>query len=170
MFFAAHVIAMSSTIYNPFLYAWMNDNFNKEFRQVIPCLFFSRGSTSGNTSYTQYTNVGTDVQSGVLNRSPLKNGNDNAALMKDSKAYYDADSEKIHLNVVANNSGGGGGGGGGNNAVAAPAAVGNHHADKMEEEEKHELQRLKGEEEGEKEEEEEEDADTCDRLIEETAT
>jgi len=38
IFFAAHVIAMSSTVYNPFLYAWMNDNFRKEFRRVFPCL------------------------------------------------------------------------------------------------------------------------------------
>jgi len=38
VFFAAHVIAMSSTVYNPFLYAWMNDNFRKEFRRVFPCL------------------------------------------------------------------------------------------------------------------------------------
>lgn len=36
IFFFAHVIAMSSTVYNPFLYAWMNDNFRKEFRAVIP--------------------------------------------------------------------------------------------------------------------------------------
>jgi len=33
-FLVTHVIAMSSTIYNPFLYAWMNDNFKKEFQQV----------------------------------------------------------------------------------------------------------------------------------------
>jgi len=33
-FLITHVIAMSSTIYNPFLYAWMNDNFKKEFQQV----------------------------------------------------------------------------------------------------------------------------------------
>ena len=33
-FLITHVVAMSSTIYNPFLYAWMNDNFKKEFQQV----------------------------------------------------------------------------------------------------------------------------------------
>lgn len=37
-FFVTHVIAMSSTIYNPFLYAWMNENFRKEFNYVIPHL------------------------------------------------------------------------------------------------------------------------------------
>jgi neuropeptide Y receptor len=41
LFFVAHVIAMSSTVYNPFLYAWMNDNFRKEFRRVLPCLRWS---------------------------------------------------------------------------------------------------------------------------------
>ncbi|XP_066942819.1 prolactin-releasing peptide receptor-like [Macrobrachium rosenbergii] len=36
-FFITHVIAMSSTCYNPFLYAWLNDNFRKEFQLVLPC-------------------------------------------------------------------------------------------------------------------------------------
>ncbi len=29
----------SSTIYNPFLYAGLNENFRKEFRLIIPCVF-----------------------------------------------------------------------------------------------------------------------------------
>lgn len=33
-FFMTHCLAMSSTCYNPFLYAWLNDNFRKEFKQV----------------------------------------------------------------------------------------------------------------------------------------
>ncbi|CAG5120645.1 unnamed protein product [Candidula unifasciata] len=103
IFFVAHVIAMSSTIYNPFLYAWMNDNFKKEFRQVLPCLFFGRGDSSTSNSYTQYTSVETQQPSVILNRSPMKNGNDNVVQMKDIKAFYDTDSEKVRLNVVANN-------------------------------------------------------------------
>ncbi|XP_050672108.1 prolactin-releasing peptide receptor-like [Leptidea sinapis] len=35
-FFLAHSMAMASTCYNPFLYAWLNDNFRKEFKQVLP--------------------------------------------------------------------------------------------------------------------------------------
>ncbi|CAF1379008.1 unnamed protein product, partial [Didymodactylos carnosus] len=39
LFLTSHVIAMSSTIYNPFLYAWLNDNFRKEFQQIVPWFF-----------------------------------------------------------------------------------------------------------------------------------
>lgn len=39
LFLSTHVIAMSSTIYNPFLYSWLNDNFRKEFQQLVPCVF-----------------------------------------------------------------------------------------------------------------------------------
>ncbi|XP_047993781.1 prolactin-releasing peptide receptor-like [Leguminivora glycinivorella] len=47
-FFLAHSMAMASTCYNPFLYAWLNENFRKEFKQVLP--FFE--STGGvRTSY-----------------------------------------------------------------------------------------------------------------------
>lgn len=35
-FFMVHSMAMSSTCYNPFLYAWLNENFRKEFKQVLP--------------------------------------------------------------------------------------------------------------------------------------
>ncbi|KAI8426552.1 hypothetical protein MSG28_005349 [Choristoneura fumiferana] len=35
-FFLAHSMAMASTCYNPFLYAWLNENFRKEFKQVLP--------------------------------------------------------------------------------------------------------------------------------------
>lgn len=45
-FFSAHAMAMSSTCYNPFLYAWLNENFRKEFKQVLPCPW-RRGSAHG---------------------------------------------------------------------------------------------------------------------------
>ncbi|XP_076238463.1 prolactin-releasing peptide receptor [Calliopsis andreniformis] len=45
-FFMTHCLAMSSTCYNPFLYAWLNENFRKEFKQVLSC--FSR-NTNGHT-------------------------------------------------------------------------------------------------------------------------
>ncbi|CAF0916897.1 unnamed protein product [Rotaria sp. Silwood1] len=61
LFLSTHVIAMSSTIYNPFLYSWLNDNFRKEFQKIVPCLFkicwcLNRRQT--NNLSTQLTNVG----------------------------------------------------------------------------------------------------------------
>ncbi|CAK9817977.1 Prolactin-releasing peptide receptor [Anthophora quadrimaculata] len=50
-FFFTHCLAMSSTCYNPFLYAWLNDNFRKEFKQVLPC-FTKATSTGGHDSRT----------------------------------------------------------------------------------------------------------------------
>lgn len=41
-FLLAHATAMSSTCYNPFLYAWLNETFRKEFKRVLPC-FNSEG-------------------------------------------------------------------------------------------------------------------------------
>lgn len=32
-----HVVGMSSTCYNPFIYAYLNENFRKEFKAVLPC-------------------------------------------------------------------------------------------------------------------------------------
>lgn len=37
IFLAFHAMAMSSTCYNPFLYAWLNENFRREFKQLLPC-------------------------------------------------------------------------------------------------------------------------------------
>lgn len=36
IFFLTHSLAVSSTCYNPFLYAWLNENFRKEFQQTLP--------------------------------------------------------------------------------------------------------------------------------------
>lgn len=47
VFFVTHAIAMSSTCYNPFLYAWLNENFRKEFKHVLPCFNPSNDSLMG---------------------------------------------------------------------------------------------------------------------------
>ena len=49
-FFMVHAIAMSSTCYNPFLYAWLNENFRKEFKQVLPFFVPSGGRSSSTGS------------------------------------------------------------------------------------------------------------------------
>ncbi|OQR71898.1 neuropeptide Y receptor type 5-like [Tropilaelaps mercedesae] len=46
VFFVTHAIAMSSACYNPFLYAWLNENFRKEFKLVLPCFFSKNISVS----------------------------------------------------------------------------------------------------------------------------
>lgn len=38
VFFVCHVMAMSSTCYNPFLYGWHNESFQKEFIRMMPVL------------------------------------------------------------------------------------------------------------------------------------
>ena len=38
---------MSSTCYNPFLYAWLNENFRKEFKQVLPCFRSANNPAAG---------------------------------------------------------------------------------------------------------------------------
>ncbi len=38
VFFVAHVMAMSSTCYNPFLYGWHNESFRQEFVKMLPVL------------------------------------------------------------------------------------------------------------------------------------
>lgn len=47
LFFISHCVAMSSTCYNPFLYAWLNENFRKEFKQLMPCFFDSNTNIMG---------------------------------------------------------------------------------------------------------------------------
>jgi len=37
LFLLAHVISMSSSMWNPLLYAFLNDNFRREFMAVLPC-------------------------------------------------------------------------------------------------------------------------------------
>lgn len=37
VFLCAHLCSMSATMWNPILYAWMNDNFRREFKAVLPC-------------------------------------------------------------------------------------------------------------------------------------
>ena len=63
IFFITHIIAMSSTIYNPFLYAGMNDKFQTEFRAAVPwpkrmeCWKSRRQSTTQSNNYTAIDNT-----------------------------------------------------------------------------------------------------------------
>ncbi len=37
IFFTCHIVAMSSAVYNPLLYAWLNDTFRRNLRSLLPC-------------------------------------------------------------------------------------------------------------------------------------
>lgn len=60
-FLLAHAFAMSSTCYNPFLYAWLNENFRKEFKQLLPCFV---NSTTRQDSINRRTMIGIDPRAG----------------------------------------------------------------------------------------------------------
>lgn len=66
-FFLAHLMAMSSTCYNPFLYAWLNENFRKEFKQILPCISkrVSRRFCNGN-DHTQDTLLQSTVSNSAV--------------------------------------------------------------------------------------------------------
>lgn len=69
LFFLSHLIAMSSVIYNPFLYAWLNENFRKEFKQILPCFFLKISGNSHETRRSILLNTKND-------ENLIKNGND----------------------------------------------------------------------------------------------
>lgn len=99
IFFIAHIIAMSSTMYNPFLYAWMNDNFRKEFKTVAPCLFPSSPEPTSNGNFTQYTSIVESHPPSHYNpQSNRKNENENEN-EGPANAYFDSNTEKVHLNI-----------------------------------------------------------------------
>lgn len=88
LFFIAHSIAMSSTCYNPILYAWLNDNFQKEFKFVLPCLKpLSRLKciTGSQRWHTETTCNGTDtMQESLLTSSFIRSSNCPSLVTRDS--------------------------------------------------------------------------------------
>ncbi|XP_035233184.1 prolactin-releasing peptide receptor-like [Stegodyphus dumicola] len=85
IFFLSHATAMSSTCYNPFLYAWLNENFRKEFMIVLPC--FKPNVSAANATACQVVSGKTDKScNGHENVTllPVKNiGNKEKKLQKD---------------------------------------------------------------------------------------
>ncbi|KAA3678185.1 uncharacterized protein DEA37_0012315 [Paragonimus westermani] len=49
IFIWCHMLAMSSTVYNPFLYAWLNNNFRQEFKAILQCKS-KRNATAANSN------------------------------------------------------------------------------------------------------------------------
>lgn len=99
-FFVAHIIAMSSIVYNPFLYAWLNENFKKEFKHALPCLFSTTdgGATGLGSSNTRYNST-------LARASTRKTGNPQTDTegsgggISNIGAVYEADMNGICLNM-----------------------------------------------------------------------
>lgn len=92
IFIISHAIAMSSTCYNPFLYAWLNENFRKEFKEVLPCfaLIARKKSPLVQSSILRTTinnnnedntsanpNVNPQENSNIINNNSSNNDNNN---------------------------------------------------------------------------------------------
>lgn len=76
IFMTSHVVAMSSICYNPFLYAWLNENFRREFRSITPCIVdknnMRRISTTNTTFHeTAVTTYSLQPAPSVLDEKPV---------------------------------------------------------------------------------------------------
>lgn len=74
IFLLAHLIGVSSTVYNPFLYAWMNDNFRRQFRLVVPCLIPEDGRTR--SSAAAVADIGLGGDDGIIGGSGAADDDD----------------------------------------------------------------------------------------------
>ena len=83
IFFICHVLAMSSTCYNPFLYGCYNDAFQKEFTQLIPALTYiccQSDQNSGNSEENvplNNTQLLPDHHKATIQKQQPKNNDDN---------------------------------------------------------------------------------------------
>ncbi|RWS30988.1 Neuropeptide Y receptor type 6-like protein [Leptotrombidium deliense] len=71
VFACCHMIGMSSACSNPLLYGWLNDNFRKEFKEILaPCSHSSRDPETEVVVLSEQNNrKSVDIQ------QPLENGN-----------------------------------------------------------------------------------------------
>ncbi|XP_050301208.1 prolactin-releasing peptide receptor-like isoform X2 [Anthonomus grandis grandis] len=120
-FFLVHQMAMSSTCYNPFLYAWLNENFRKEFKQVLPCFGASSGRVPSTGRFTNWrsertlnneTQQETLLPSGIhrgssfkerkLTSPPLKGDNVETEniMVANPRVEYDSALDIVRLNLI----------------------------------------------------------------------
>ncbi|KAJ6643971.1 Neuropeptide Y receptor type 2 [Pseudolycoriella hygida] len=103
LFFIAHSIAMSSTCYNPILYAWLNDNFRKEFKLVLPCLtpMGRLKCISGSQRWnTETTFNGTETMQESLLTSSFTRSNCPSLVTRDSDGFRSPLDHSILLSEV----------------------------------------------------------------------
>lgn len=53
-FNAFHIVAVSSTVYNPILYAWLNKNFQRELQAILQCKRTLSGQYTERNGKTKY--------------------------------------------------------------------------------------------------------------------
>lgn len=125
-FFMVHSMAMSSTCYNPFLYAWLNENFRKEFKQLLPCFdstsarlppggrlgnWRSERTCNGNNETQQESLLPSGVHRAASIRErkttpppPLKTDSvevENVLVPTAPSAVYDSAAESVRLKLIS---------------------------------------------------------------------
>ncbi|XP_055928539.1 prolactin-releasing peptide receptor-like [Argiope bruennichi] len=102
-FFLSHAVAMSSTCYNPFLYAWLNENFRKEFKTVLPflnearvCQFFD----SARVRDPENANPDPEPQPGCSRQSVSK-GTKGPTNEKATSLKYSPETDTVRMQVNA---------------------------------------------------------------------
>jgi len=89
IFLIAHIMAMSSVMYNPFLYGWMNDNFNEHFCKIMPCLKRLAVRRSGRCNHST-TIVGRTADDEAVGSRNHLNNSDNP-----TNSYYTKEEESL---------------------------------------------------------------------------
>ena len=79
LFFICHVLAMSSTCYNPILYGRYNETFQKEFVKMIPALVYICGQpVVENPPNPRHNHSPKPIEEPIETRRQVVNGNSNA--------------------------------------------------------------------------------------------
>lgn len=111
LFLIAHAIAMSSTCYNPFLYGWLNENFRKEFNNILPRFMNIR---NGNINNHHQATISTSIpdnnhstnkpsQSLMMKSANSNNNNNNQNSLNQKKNVcltLSSDSSKVKPDIV----------------------------------------------------------------------
>ena len=81
------MVAMSSTCYNVFLYAWLNDSFRKELKRILPC--FGKDAEAGRN--VRINQPATARQNGSIKNKPDKTINAVEEAQVKLCSYYSSD-------------------------------------------------------------------------------
>ncbi|XP_022239351.1 prolactin-releasing peptide receptor-like [Limulus polyphemus] len=100
-FVLSHSVAMGSTCYNPFLYAWLNDNFRKEFKMVLPCFKVQPTTRMINSAKHDRTCNGHDTvqETLMLRANSLKR---EVRQEKTTSVKYMTETDTVKLQIVSN--------------------------------------------------------------------